>query len=402
MQEKEQPVEQRTETDRRVSEQPLPDKVPIQSRQQRRIWSAIVLVVLCFIAAFGGNLAANRVGTTGGSVTNFSTAKNDGNLVVSQDEQDLSSLVQKVSPSVVSIVTQVTSRYGQVGQAAGTGMVISKDGYIITNKHVVKGAASATVIMSNGKTYKDVSIVGTDPLNDVAFLRIRNVKDLTPVVIGDSKTVRVGQSVVAIGNALGQYQNTVTTGIISGLGRPVLAAASDSDNESNTESLSDLLQTDAAINQGNSGGPLLNMSGQVIGMNTAIAADAQSIGFAIPIGATKGQIERLIKTGQVARAYIGVQYVAITPEVKAQYDLPVDAGDYVVSQSGAAVQSGSPAAKAGIQDRDILLKVNDQTIGPGRSVSTLIGEFQPGDTVQLTVLRDGKELTKKVILGQYK
>jgi len=370
--------------------------------KQRRMWPAVLLVVVCFFAAFGGSLIATEIGSSNDSVTNFASTKNDGNLVASKDEQNLSTLVQKVSPSVVSIVTQVTSSYGQVGQAAGTGMVISKDGYIMTNRHVIHDASggTATVIMSSGKTYKNVKIVGTDPLNDVAFLKIDGVKNLTPIPIGDSKTVRVGQSVVAIGNALGQYQNTVTTGIISGLGRPVVAE-SDGGDGSDAENLSDLLQTDAAINEGNSGGPLLNMSGQVIGMDTAIAADAQSIGFAIPIGATKGEIEQLIKTGKVMRAYIGVQYVAITPEVKTQYDLPVDAGDYVMSQSGASVQSGSPADKAGIRNHDILLKVNGETIGAGKSVSTLIGEFKPGDTIQLTILRSGKHITKTITLGRY-
>ncbi len=393
------PVEQ-VETSTVAPDQPAASE-RTSTRQKRRIWPASALVALCFVAAFGGGLIATRLGTSNSSVTNFTSAKNDGNLVVSKNEQDLSTLAQKVSPSVVSIVTQVTSNLGQVGQAAGTGMVISKNGYIMTNRHVISGASNATVIMANGTTYKNVPVVGVDPLNDVAFLKVNGVNNLTPIAIGDSKTVRVGQAVVAIGNALGQYQNTVTTGIISGLGRPVVAS-SDGGDSSNSENLSDLLQTDAAINEGNSGGPLLNMSGQVIGMNTAIAANAQSIGFAIPIGATKGEIEQLIKTGKVVRAYIGVQYIAVTPEVKAQYDLPVDAGDYVMSQSGPAVQSGSPAARAGIQNHDILLKVNGEAIGPGKSVSTLIGEFQPGDTIQLTILRGGKEITKTVTLGQFK
>jgi S1-C subfamily serine protease len=199
---------------------------------------------------------------------------NDGNLTVSKQEADIASLTEKVSPSVVSIISSSSqSSRGAVYQAAGTGMIVSKDGYILTNKHVVEGARAVTVISSTGTTYKDVAVVGTDPLNDIAFLKIPNASNLPAVELGDSKTVRVGQQVVAIGNALGQYNNTVTSGIISGLGRPVQAG---DEQGKAVENLSDLLQTDAAINTGNSGGPLLNLQGQVIGINTAVAADAQN------------------------------------------------------------------------------------------------------------------------------
>ena len=359
----------------------------------------ILLVAVCFLASYGGNMLANRNRALP-QTSSFDTLENDGNAALSSGEKDLSSLVETVSPSVVSIVTSGDSdRPGYEFQGAGSGVVVSKDGYILTNKHVVDGASKATVVMSDGRSYENVKILGSDPLNDIAFLKIENVSNLKALTIGDSKTVRVGQSVIAIGNALGQYQNSVTTGIISGLGRPVLAATDDS--YKNAESLSDLIQTDAAINSGNSGGPLLNAKGQVIGINTAIAEDAQSIGFAIPIGAAKGLLKGVIATGKVQRAVVGVQYVSITPEAKLEYKLPVDKGDYVTATSGRAIKLGSPAAKAGIKDKDIITKVNGQVVGPGKSTSTLVGEFQPGETITLTVLRAGKTLDVKLKLAAY-
>ncbi len=357
------------------------------------IVAVIVGIAISFATGVLGGMLAGQTSPTK-NVTGFASPKEDGNKVVTAQEQDVSRVVDTVSPSVVSIVISTTSD-GLPVQAAGTGMIVSKNGYVLTNRHVVSSAKSVTVLRSDGTIYRDVPVVGTDPLNDIAFVKIPNVTDLPAVTLGDSKTVRVGQGVIAIGNALGEYQNTVTTGIISGLGRPVTASSSGGDG-SDAESLTDLLQTDAAINEGNSGGPLLNMSGQVIGMNTAIASDAQSIGFAIPIGAVKGMLNHLLKNGNLARAYIGVEYVPITPDVKAQYNLSVSDGDYVNS-----VRAGSPAATAGLKAKDIITQVNGVSIAPGKSISTLIGEFQPGDTVSVAVLRDGKTTNVNVTLGSY-
>ncbi|HEY1085138.1 MAG TPA: trypsin-like peptidase domain-containing protein [Candidatus Saccharimonadales bacterium] len=364
-----------------------------------KIIGIIALVALCFSVAYGGTLLANRSNGSRENVS-FDVVKDDGNIVVSESEKDLASLVEKVSPSVVSIVTTSASNDPEYElQGAGTGVIVSKNGYIITNKHVVDGVSRATVLMSDGKSYENVKVIGADPLNDIAFLKIDGVSDLPPLTIGDSKTVRVGQSVFAIGNALGQYQNSVTTGIISGLGRPVLASTNGTSND--VESLNDLIQTDAAINSGNSGGPLLNVKGQVIGINTAIAQDAQGIGFAIPIGAAKGMLKRVLATGKVERPVIGVQYVSITPEAKLAYGLSADHGDYVRSSSGSGVKAGSPAAKAGIKDKDIITKVNGQKVGAGKSTSTLVGEFQPGDTITLTILRGDRTFDVKVTLKAY-
>ena len=379
--------------------------LPVKAKPRKRgkrialVSGSIAVIALCFGAGYAGSYLANT-SDTNSSIAPFGAVKDDGNKIVTKDEQTISAVAEKVGPSVVSIVTSLpSSRGGYVEQAAGTGIIVSKNGYVMTNKHVVSGASTATVVTADGTTYDDVKIVGSDPLNDLAFLKIPNVTNLKPATLGDSKTIRIGQAVIAIGNALGQYQNTVTSGIISGLGRPVVAASDETG--SNAENLNDLIQTDAAINSGNSGGPLLNLKGQVIGINTAVASDAQSIGFAIPVGAAKGILKHLITSGKVERAVIGVQYLSITPEVKKKYNLSVSQGDYVISNSGSAVQANGPADKAGIKNKDIITKVNGVEIGPGRSVASLIGEFQPGDTVTLTVLRNNKARNIDVTLGAY-
>jgi serine protease Do len=377
--------------------------VSVSPKQKRTTVRTASLIFVAFTAGFLGSWAEGYLDTFSIGET-FITAKEDGNKIVTESEQSIASVAKKVSPSVVSVITsseQLSPFFNQTveQQGAGTGMIVSSNGYILTNKHVVEGADTVTVVLSSGKIYEDVDVLGSDPLNDVAFLKIHGVSDLPAVTLGDSKTVRIGQGVVAIGNALGQFKNTVTSGIISGTGRPV--TASTSGNSSSAESLTDLLQTDAAINSGNSGGPLLNLEGQVIGINTAIAQDAQSIGFAIPISATKGMLEGLISGKGLKRAILGVQYVSITPEVKAEYKLPVSKGDYITAEEGRSVLKNGPADKAGIKDGDIIVAINGYKVGEVASVSSLVSEHRPGDTVKVTVLRNGKQQTFNVTLGVY-
>ncbi|MBQ6127690.1 trypsin-like peptidase domain-containing protein [Candidatus Saccharibacteria bacterium] len=307
-------------------------------------------------------------------------------------EGSISDIVSQVSPSVVSIVTEST-----FSSAAGTGMVVTKDGYILTNKHVVESGKKFQVVMHDGTVYSDVTLVGTDPLNDVAFIKINGVSNLQPVTLGDSKTLTAGQQVIAIGNALGQYQNTVTEGIISGTGRSLIAT--DSSNYSNYERLSDMIQTDASINSGNSGGPLINAGGQVIGINTAVYSDGNGIGFAIPISSVKGMLKSIIEKGKAERAYIGVSYVMITPSVQKQYNLPVSEGAYVSSENG--IIAGGPAEKAGLKNGDIITAVDGIKIGSAGSLSTLIGEHSAGETVELTILRNGEEQKIKLTTAVY-
>ena len=326
----------------------------------------------------------------------------DGNTA-SFAEGSVADIVEKVSESVVSIVTSTTSTnyFGQSysSSAAGTGIIVTSDGYILTNKHVIDGAKKISVVLDDGTVYDDVEVAVVDPLNDIAFLKIKDANGLKAAELGDSKTVTVGQQVIAIGNALGQYQNSVTSGIVSGTGRTLVATDG---TGTMSEKLSDMIQTDAAINSGNSGGPLVNAAGQVIGINTATSASGENMGFAIPISSVKGMLKQLIESGEASRAYIGVYLVEITPEVAKAYNLPVTAGAYVYNSSAySAVVSGSPADKAGIRDKDIITAVNGVKIGTAGSLSTLIGEYKPGDTVQLTVIREGKEIAVNVTLGAY-
>lgn len=377
----------------------------VSRRPQFGAGKYIALVILVLVACFSAGLAGGFVylRLAGGSATatiNRDTA-NDGNTVISQDEENISSVASKVGPSVVSITTKgqaTQSYYGtqQAVEGAGSGIILTSDGYILTNKHVVSGSSQLSVTTSDGTVYDDVKIVGTDPLNDLAFIKVSGVSNLTAATLGDSSSTRIGQKVVAIGNSLGEFQNTVTSGIISGKGRPISASEGNS-----VETLTDLIQTDAAINPGNSGGPLVNLSGQVIGINTAVAEDAQSIGFSIPINSAKGVIKNLQKTGKVERAYLGVNYMSITPEIAKQYNLPTKEGAYVVASNGQSVVSGSPADKAGMKDKDIITKVGDLKVGEHGSVSSLIGEYATGEKVQLTIIRAGKTITVDVTLATY-
>jgi S1-C subfamily serine protease len=354
--------------------------------------------IFCIAGGFGGGyLAATMQSRNAAPVSEM--VRPDGSAVITTGEELIATVAAKVSPSVVSIVTSTASSMRYSGaQSAGTGVIISKDGYIMTNNHVIDNARSVSIILSDGTRYADVRVVGSDPLNDIAFIKVSGVSDLKPAELGDSSRVRIGQQVVAIGNALGQFQNTVTSGIISATGRPLTASSSDG---SNSESLTDLIQTDAAINSGNSGGPLVDLSGRVVGINTAVATDANGIGFAIPINATRGVLDGVLETGEVERAYLGVRYVDITPEIAAAQKLSSKRGAFVKGGSGETVASGSPAEKAGVRVGDIITKVNDEVVGERGTMSSLIGQYRPGSKISLTVLRDGKEIQLQATLATY-
>lgn len=368
------------------------------SRNGVAILISSIALILGTVGMVSGLVAVGKVSTP----ITFLSSGNDGNSA-NFTEGSIADIADKVSKSVVSIVTstQATDFFGQnhESSAAGTGIIVTSDGYILTNKHVINGASRVSVILDDGTTYEDVEVVATDPLNDVAFLKIKDVSDLAQATLGDSKTINVGQQVIAIGNALGEYQNTVTAGIISGTGRSV--TASDGSGR-NAETLSDMIQTDAAINSGNSGGPLVNAAGEVIGINTATSTSAENMGFAIPISSAKGMLKQLIETGKAERTYLGVYSVEITPEAAKAYNLPVNSGAYVYSPSAyTAVSKDGPAAKAGIKDKDIITAVNGTKVGSAGSLSSLIGEYKPGDTVQLTVIREGNEIAINATLGGY-
>ena len=374
-----------------------PTQAPTPPKPMTNTWKVIGIVFFCFVASVLGSWVVLRSGAMTNSTTNTTTERRrvieEGNVVAD--------VAKEVSPSVVSIVTESTTRsyYGSAQQeSAGTGIIISKNGYILTNRHVIPdNATKVQVVLSDGTQYDDVTVVGRDTLNDLAFLKISGVNDLTAAKLGDSGDMQVGAKVVAIGNALGQYQTTVTSGIISAMGRPLTASDESGDS---SEQLENLLQTDAAINPGNSGGPLVNISGEVIGINTAVASEAQGIGFAIPINDAKGLIKSVVESGTLKRAYLGVRYVSITPDVVSQLKLSVKNGAYI-SDSSNAVVSGSPADKAGLQPKDIITKVNGTAIDAQHPLSSQLSQLVPGDTVTLVVLRDGKTIELKATLTQY-
>ena len=385
-------------------------------------WCAIAALffILAVFSGFGGGWLADH---NNQNVIISGSVGSEKKIVTSQS-QLISQIAKTVGPSVVSVNVVITAAaspdnsssdpFGfsqpsgsQNEQAAGTGIIIASDGLIVTNRHVVPdGTTSVSVTLSDGTILKNVSVLGrtsdSDSL-DIAFLKVNDTQGhkLTPAVIGDSSKVQVGDNVVAIGNALGQFQNTVTSGIISGYGRSVQAGDSSGD-ASSAENLDDLFQTDAAINEGNSGGPLVNLNGQVIGINTAIAGNAQNIGFAIPINDVRGLITQVLKTGKLARPYLGVHYIPLTADVANQYSLSVQNGAFIAPSNDASqpsVIAGSPADQAGLKDNDIITAVNGTNIDQTHSLTSLLDQHQPGDKVTLTVVRGSQTLHVDVTLG---
>jgi serine protease Do len=330
----------------------------------------------------------------------------DRKQLIVQENSAIIDVAKKVSPAVVSITSKTITRgfFGNVQQAegAGTGMIVSSDGLILTNRHVVDDAtANYTVVMSTGKSYP-AKVVSRDTVNDLAFVRV-TASGLPTVNLADSGAVQVGQQVVAIGNALGQFQNTVTEGIISGLSRGVTAGDSGGGmgQQDSSENLQNLFQTDAAINPGNSGGPLVNLDGQVVGINTAVAGQgAQNIGFAIPINEAKPLIASVKSQGRIVRAYLGVHYVALDSQTAQANNLSVNNGAWIqaVDDQTPGVLAGSPADKAGLKEGDIITKVAGQTIDSRNSLQSLVGKHKPGDKVTLTIVRDGKTQTQDITL----
>ena len=324
-------------------------------------------------------------------------------------------LAEKVSPSVVNIRTEKTVkgggpvfrhfRSGPGGRerpfneffekffgedfprefkqrSLGSGFIIDKDGYIVTNNHVIEDADQIKVKLNNGKEY-DAEIVGRDPNTDIALIKIKSGENLPAVQLGDSGKLKVGEWVVAIGSPFG-LEHTVTAGIVSAKGRVIGSGPYD-----------DFIQTDASINPGNSGGPLINMAGEVIGINTAIIASGQGIGFAVPINLAKGIIEQLKKHGEVIRGWLGVGIQDINSETAEYYGLKDGKGVLV-----AEVFEGDPADEAGIKPQDIILEVDGRKVETSRELTNLIAGISVGKTVKVKVLRDGRKKTVKVKIAR--
>lgn len=359
------------------------------------------------------------------------------------EESDYTSAIQKVSPAVVSIIEskslqtyyqqpmmffqgdpffnqffnqqmpqrqvpqkQGTTKKQKVG--GGSGFIVTSDGLVVTNRHVVQDTdADYTVVLSDGREYK-AQVLSKDTLNDLAVIKIlpkddsnsSKINSLPVVEFGDSDSLKVGQRVLAIGNALGEYQNTVTAGIISAQGRQITA----NDGSGVAETLTGLLQTDAAINPGNSGGPLVNMQGQVIGVNVAIAASATGIGFAIPFNDVHPVITSVQKTGKIVRPYAGVRYQILTEERAKELELAgVTYGALLTGNDETgefAVIPGGPGDKAGLKKGDVILEIDGKKLDQNYQLQQAIRNRKPGDSVPLKVWISGKTVEKTLTLGE--
>jgi serine protease Do len=345
------------------------------------------------------------------------------------EHSDVVNVVAAASPAVVSIVitkdVPVIERYYEEYQnpfgdifgglyrvpqyrqngteerevGGGSGFLVSEDGYIVTNAHVVSDVeANYTAFLNDGSTYA-AEVIAADTVLDVAVLKIE-VDDFSYLEFGDSATIKAGQSVVAIGNALGEFSNTVSVGVVSGLARSIIA----SNGAGVSEQLTNIIQTDAAINPGNSGGPLLDLSGRVIGVNVAASVGAaENIGFALPANAVKTSVDSIRENGRVIRPYLGVRFLTINELIKAENNLDIDQGALIVRGNEAAelaIVPGSPADKAGLEENDIILKVDDQVLDGEHPLNVVLQQYQVGDTIELRVLHDGSEKTVSATLEE--
>ena len=385
----------------------------------------ILLIAAAIVLVAGGIISSGILGVNWQTVDNYlhlpqiskntSPATSGQTVKIVSEESVVIGVVKKATPAVVTvsmIQQSQTSSFFQFNpfdpfspfspgpndgagnapnqpQDIGSGFMVEADGLIITNKHVVSDTtAKYRVVTADNKTY-DVAKIYRDPANDLAILKI-NASGLPTVEMGDSGKIQVGQLAIAIGTALGEFRSTVTTGVVSGVGRGITAG---SPFEGSVEQLDNVIQTSAAINPGNSGGPLLNSSGQVIGVNTAVAQNGQNIGFAIPINVIKDALKTFNQTGQFNRPFLGIRFKTVTKKLAIMNDIPE--GAYVVE-----VVSGSPAAAAGIKPGDIITQIdNTRLAGQTNDLAKIISNKKVGEEISLTVNRDGKEINLKVRIG---
>lgn len=325
-----------------------------------------------------------------------------------KEKNPIIDVIKKVGPAVVSIVitkklpkVDVLMPFGlviprneteNIKIGGGSGFIVDPSGIILTNRHVVADPKSTySVVTSDEKTYA-AKILARDPINDIAILKIQ-AKNLPVVKLGDSSMLELGQTVVAIGNALGTFQNTVSTGVVSGLSRFIHAM----DFSGHAEQLRGLIQTDAALNPGNSGGPLVNIFGQVVGINCAMVLGAQNIGFVIPINSAKRDLADLKKHGRIIKPSLGLRYVIINKELKDKYKLPVDYGALVTPEQEPgqpAIIPGGPAERAGIMPMDIILEFDNKKVTEKNGLLDYIQEYKVGSNISLKILRNGR--TKKI------
>ena len=363
----------------------------------RKTLIVLALLVVVLAAATGGIIADRIFGFS--LLDKLLPAKSIIDRKIVSEESVVIKVAEEASPSVVTVSVETPARRvlqlnplggfssrveGGTPQDIGTGFIVSADGLIVTNKHVVSGAPGAKykVITKDDQEY-EVRLISKDPANDIAILKIE-ATGLKPVELGESANLKVGQFVVAIGTALGEFRHTVTTGVISGLGRGITAG---SIFEGYVERLDNVIQTDAAINPGNSGGPLLNSAGQVIGINVAIAQDAQNVGFAIPVDTVKSALSQYNSTGSFpAKAYLGVEYQMISQAAAEANSVPQ--GAYVVR-----VVAGSPAEVGDVQAEDIITKIDGEALTSDNTLAEVMAGKKPGESLKLDIWRNGEGLS---------
>ncbi|PIR89860.1 hypothetical protein COS93_00275 [bacterium (Candidatus Gribaldobacteria) CG07_land_8_20_14_0_80_33_18] len=338
------------------------------------------------------------------------------------EKSQIINTVKKVLPAVVTIsiskyLEVFESPFGFLGEelfglpqkkkikiGGGSGFIIDKDGIILTNRHVIADEnAEYVVILPNGEKFRP-KILFCDAISDVGILKINTKKNNLPIIgMGDSSKLDLGQTVIAIGNALGLFQNTVSVGVISGLSREIRAADALAGKETK---LRGLIQTDAAINPGNSGGPLVDIEGNVIGINVATVFGAENIGFSLPINNAKKILEEFKKYGRVRQPFLGIRYILLNKILKEKYNLPASFGALVVSEpnlslkTAEAVIPGSPADRAGLMENDVILEMEQEKITPENTLSDILQNFKVGQEIPLKILREGKEKLLKIILTE--
>lgn len=417
-------------------------EVNMFSKTSKRVYFVLFFIALFCSAVVGGIVGGFSVyfywqqhfaELTGQStIQKVDTAVKNNYIPQTTEEEKVIAAVKESSQAVVSIVITkdvpifekyyinpfegefwggdfLIPQYREKGSekqkvGGGTGFIISKDGMIVTNKHVLlEEDADYTVFLNNGDSYP-VEILAKDPFYDIAVIKIKtdNQVEFPTVKLGDSSKLQLGQTVIAIGYALGEFENTVSTGVVSGLGRSITAVAQ---GTSFAESLEGIIQTDAAINPGNSGGPLLNLAGEVIGINVARSETAENIGFSLPINMAKRDIEQVKAEGRIVYPYLGIYYTMITDELVQANDLPIDHGAWIGhaadgSKTKTAVIPGTAADKAGLEREDIILEFDGEKLDSKNTLAKLILGKKPGDVVLLKILRDNKEVTKQVTLGE--
>lgn len=362
----------------------------------------------------------NRLGNILPKQNNQNTAPNKQLL---EEDSAVISVVDKSSPAVVAIIiSKDVPKYRSFFQdpfgffsnpapsqgggtqrqtvGKGSGFLISASGMILTNKHVVEDqTADYTVITNDGKEYP-AKVLARDSSRDMSVIKIEG-NDFSTLEFGDSDTLKIGQTVIAIGNSLGEFYNTVSKGIVSGLGRNITAGS----GFGQTEQLTNIIQTDAAINPGNSGGPLLDVSGNVIGVNVAMAQGAENIGFALPINQVKKIINQVKSTGKISVPFLGIRYVMINKEIQKDNSLPFDYGALVLrGEKGTdlAVMPGSTADKAGIAENDIILEISGQKLTEENQLADVIAKYNVGDTVTLKFWHKGETKEARVTLEERK